>query len=59
MDKLPELHRDPFDRIIVVQAIIHDFTIVTSDRLIKMYPVPARLCGDVCRHVPALDLMGG
>ena len=41
MDKLPELHRGPFDRIIVVQAIIHDFTIVTSDRLIKIHTVPA------------------
>ncbi len=41
MDKLPRLHRDPIDRIIVAQAIIDEFTIVTSDRLIEVYPVPA------------------
>lgn len=38
---LPELHRDPFDRIIVAQAIVHDLTVVTTDRLIKRYPVQA------------------
>ncbi len=37
--KLPSLHRDPFDRIIVAQAIVQGLAIVTSDRLIKMYPV--------------------
>lgn len=40
-DTLPSIHRDPFDRIIVAQAIVHGLTIVTSDRLIRMYPVPA------------------
>ena len=39
VDKLPRLHRDPFDRIIVAQAIVEGLAVVTSDRLIKMYPV--------------------
>ncbi len=38
--KLPDLHRDPFDRLIVAQAIVGGLTVVTPDRLIKAYPVP-------------------
>ncbi len=38
--KLPDLHRDPFDRLIVAQAIVGGLTIVTPDRLITAYPVP-------------------
>ena len=38
--KLPNLHRDPFDRLLVAQAIVHGLTIVTPDRLIRDYPVP-------------------
>ncbi len=37
--KLPDLHRDPFDRLLVAQAIVGGLTIVTPDRLIGMYPV--------------------
>ena len=37
--KLPDLHRDPFDRLLVAQAIVHGLTIVTPDRLIRDYPV--------------------
>ena len=36
---LPDIHRDPFDRIIVAQAIAGDMVIVTSDGLIRRYPV--------------------
>lgn len=36
---LPDIHKDPFDRILVAQAQEGDFTIVTSDRLIPQYPV--------------------
>lgn len=37
--KLPDLHRDPFDRLLVAQAIVGGLTIVTPDRLIRDYPV--------------------
>jgi PIN domain nuclease of toxin-antitoxin system len=37
--KLPALHRDPFDRILVAQAIQHDLTLVATDELVKRYPV--------------------
>jgi PIN domain nuclease of toxin-antitoxin system len=36
--KLPKLHADPFDRILVSQAIVHGLTIVTPDPLITQYP---------------------
>ncbi len=37
--KLPNIHRDPFDRMLICQAIEHDMTIVTSDEQIQRYPV--------------------
>jgi PIN domain nuclease of toxin-antitoxin system len=38
--QLPELHRDPFDRMLVCQAIMGGLTLVTPDSLIRQYPVP-------------------
>lgn len=38
--RLPLLHRDPFDRILVSQAIVGGLTIVTPDREITQYPAP-------------------
>jgi PIN domain nuclease of toxin-antitoxin system len=37
--KLPPLHRDPFDRMLVSQAIVHGLTIVTPDPAVTAYPV--------------------
>jgi PIN domain nuclease of toxin-antitoxin system len=37
--KLPPIHRDPFDRILVSQAIVHGLTIVTPDSAVTGYPV--------------------
>lgn len=39
--KLPPLHRDPFDRILVSQAIVNGLTIVTPDPAVTDYPVRA------------------
>ncbi|MBE9198661.1 MULTISPECIES: type II toxin-antitoxin system VapC family toxin [unclassified Nodularia (in: cyanobacteria)] len=36
---LPLLHRDPFDRILICQALQHDMTIVTVDSAIRAYSV--------------------
>ncbi len=36
---LPTYHGDPFDRMLICQAIEHDFTLLTSDELITQYPV--------------------
>jgi PIN domain nuclease of toxin-antitoxin system len=37
--KLPVLHSDPFDRIIIAQAIVDGLAVVTPDRQIGRYPV--------------------
>ena len=37
--RLPLLHRDPFDRILLAQALQHDLTVVTVDDALKEYPV--------------------
>lgn len=36
---LPSYHRDPFDRMLICQAIEHNLTLLTSDELITQYPV--------------------
>ncbi|MDB9303739.1 MULTISPECIES: type II toxin-antitoxin system VapC family toxin [Cyanophyceae] len=36
---LPLLHRDPFDRILICQALQHDMTIVSVDSAIRAYSV--------------------
>jgi PIN domain nuclease of toxin-antitoxin system len=36
---LPFIHRDPFDRLIISQAIIEDIPIITADQHFKKYPV--------------------
>ncbi len=37
---LPDHHRDPFDRLLVAQAVEERLTIVTHDPLIARYDVP-------------------
>ncbi len=39
LSKLPNIHRDPFDRMLICQALQHDLTIVTVDNAIRAYPV--------------------
>jgi PIN domain nuclease of toxin-antitoxin system len=36
---LPPYHRDPFDRMIIAQAMIEDIPILTADRRFKQYDV--------------------
>jgi PIN domain nuclease of toxin-antitoxin system len=38
--ELPHLHRDPFDRMLIVQAQLERLTILTRDRIIMQYDVP-------------------
>lgn len=40
LSRLPNHHRDPFDRLLIAQAIHEGFTLVTGDRTIPLYPVP-------------------
>lgn len=42
IDSLPDLHKDPFDRILVAQATVEGITLLTSDAVIARYPGPIR-----------------
>jgi PIN domain nuclease of toxin-antitoxin system len=37
--RLPRLHADPFDRMLVAQAVVHGMTILTPDPEIEQYGV--------------------
>ncbi|MCY7283748.1 MAG: type II toxin-antitoxin system VapC family toxin [Cyanobacteria bacterium CAN_BIN43] len=37
--KLPPLHRDPFDRMLICQALQNNLTIATVDTAVSAYPV--------------------
>jgi PIN domain nuclease of toxin-antitoxin system len=40
LSALPPIHRDPFDRMLVCQAIEHKLTLVTMDEVFQSYPAP-------------------
>jgi PIN domain nuclease of toxin-antitoxin system len=42
LESLPQLHKDPFDRILVAQATVEGITLLTSDPLVGRYPGPIR-----------------
>ena len=37
---LPQIHKDPFDRILIAQAEHEGFLLVTSDSVVAQYPGP-------------------
>ena len=39
LTKLPNLHKDPFDRILICQSIVSGLIILTPDELISQYPL--------------------
>ena len=38
-DRVPPIHSDPFDRMIIAQAMTEKLTIITRDEKIHQYPV--------------------
>ena len=42
--ELPRHHRDPFDRMLIAQALIEGLTIVTRDRAFRDYDVAVVAC---------------
>ena len=42
IDNLPDIHRDPFDRMLVAQAIVEGITLLTGDPQVAAYPGPIR-----------------
>ncbi len=41
-ESLPPVHKDPFDRILVAQAISEGIALVTTDSRVAQYPGPIR-----------------
>lgn len=39
LPRIPKLHRDPFDHMLICQAIVHGFAVLTPDPLISQYPI--------------------
>jgi PIN domain nuclease of toxin-antitoxin system len=42
IDSLPPLHKDPFDRLLLAQAIAEGIILLTTDALLARYPGPIR-----------------
>lgn len=40
VSSLPNIHKDPFDRILVAQATVEDMLLLTADPLVASYPGP-------------------
>jgi PIN domain nuclease of toxin-antitoxin system len=38
-ETLPPIHRDPFDRMLVAQALTEEITLLTSDSILKQYGI--------------------
>lgn len=38
LEKLPNLHKDPFDRMLIAQAISEEYILISSDKSIAKYP---------------------
>lgn len=37
--RLPDVHRDPLDRMLVAHAVLLDVPVLTADRLLRRYPI--------------------
>lgn len=42
IDTLPQLHKDPFDRVLIAQALVEGITLLTRDPVVASYPAPVR-----------------
>ncbi|MCK9540476.1 MAG: type II toxin-antitoxin system VapC family toxin [Novosphingobium sp.] len=42
IDALPDVHKDPFDRILIAQAIVEGITLLTTDEAVAQYSGPVR-----------------
>ncbi len=40
LQSLPNLHGDPFDRMLIAQAMHENMTLISSDSQIAQYPIP-------------------
>lgn len=42
IDTLPSIHKDPFDRVLVAQALVEGITLLTTDATVSRYPGSVR-----------------
>jgi PIN domain nuclease of toxin-antitoxin system len=42
VDQLPPKHKDPFDRVLIAQAIVEGISLLTNDQKLVGYPGPIR-----------------
>lgn len=42
VDGLPPIHKDPFDRLLIAQAMVEGVTLLTADERVGEYPGPIR-----------------
>ena len=42
IDTLPPLHEDPFDRVLIAQALVEGITLLTRDPVVARYPAPVQ-----------------
>lgn len=42
VDALPPIHKDPFDRLLIAQAMVEGITLLTADAVIARYPGPIK-----------------
>jgi PIN domain nuclease of toxin-antitoxin system len=42
VDALAQIHKDPFDRLLIAQAIVEGITLLTVDATVARYPGPIR-----------------
>jgi PIN domain nuclease of toxin-antitoxin system len=42
VDVLPPVHKDPFDRLLLAQALSEGITLLTTDEQLSQYPGPVR-----------------
>lgn len=43
IDSLPPIHKDPFDRLLIAQAMVEGITLLTADSVVAQYPGPVRM----------------
>jgi len=43
IDALPLIHKDPFDRLLIAQAMVEGITLLTDDATLTQYSGPVRL----------------
>ena len=45
VENLPDIHKDPFDRMLISQAVVEGMKIVTADGLVAKYPAAVIFVG--------------